>query len=777
MAEKLNKGAKQKIVQGLEELYKGSTGAEFADSILKVVNEYKAASPKTDAERARVEAAKKGATVLVEVLTQFLKKKNELLNAKFVEFKNKLDEIKHFMETKDFIKDSANIGSLKTMIAEANAIRNSYANEQAHLENVVTVCSAKGLVKGSKDEILSAEHKISNAEAKVYLEASVDKELAALDELLESTTITAEAKVKQEADLRAAFSGYINELEATVEDKEQFRRDSAEIATRLIEAHKAKKKTPAPGTGTPAPGTGTPAPGTGTPAPGTGTPAPGTGTPAPGTGTPAPGTGTPAPGTGTPAPGTGTPAPGTGTPAPGTGTPAPATPYIPSDEFKTKYTAWVEIINNKIKELVAREKEVENAHLLVASSAEINYEAMEQFAPKSNMAHNIEMTILEARRNLTMLEHEEYRKNPVYYAKFDSSLLGVSLDYDKLKEVYDGNIQEYYNNHAKEVGYALGEIEKLKASATPDATRLATLQNFVIAEKNTINRTLMGYANIHPEFDLRAFLDANKEKFKAVDKAAPTIKPDGPKPEGPGTKPEGPGTKPDSGPKPEEEEIKAHLTILYKEIAKAFIAKYMAEGKGVSFEEYFQTTFVSFIAEFKTKASSGKFENLDVDKEGHLVWKEKGTEVKVDFQDFARVLIEVSRTSLYEKLQTDFDPKGKATVKLKFNTANREPQHVDTTKAIVVNAIISNEMFEVTADGKKRIKQAFIDKIVASGLNVKAGGKNLSEAAASGFIFEAKDVEGEQTITIDVKDPTGKLLCQIQVQINPELARTSGMGM
>ena len=774
MASKLKKGEKQKIIEGLNELYKGNTAEEFVGSLLAGINASRAATPSTDAEKAKVEAAKKGAENLVAILPLFLRKKDELINQKFTEYKNKLAEIKTYYDGRSFVSDLSTITTAKNMIAEAKALRESFSLEQTHLAAVVTQCEAKGLIKESDKVTLSTIGKMPNAEAKAYLETAIMGCLED-DKLLDSmTSLTEDAKNSIILSMTANINAFNAELLQIVEDPAQLERDRAELINEY-----ARRKMGGPGKKEGGPETRT----EGGPETRTeGGPETRTeGGPETRTeGGPETRTeGGPETRTeGGPETRTeGGPETRTeGGPETRTeGGPGRTGSYIPSDEFKTKYTAFVTIINQKIKELVAQEKEVENSHALIAASSEVSLDALEEFVPRSNMAHSIEMAILEARKGLTTLEHEEYRKNPVYYAKFDSSLLGVAFDYDKLKEVYDGNIQEYYNEHVQEVNYALGEIEKERALATPDPKRLASLQEFVVAEKSTINRHLMGYASIHKDFDLKAFLATNKDKFKAVEKG--TVLMGGPdRTEGGPDRTEGGPDRTDTA---TTEEIKAHLTILYKEIAKAFIEKYTIEGvaKGVSFEQYFQTEFIKFIAEFKTKAKSGKFDNLDVNKEGHLVWVEKGIELPIDFKDFARVLIETSREELKSKLQTDFDAKGKAKAKLTFNTKNKNPEQVDTTKAIVVNAIISNEMFEMTEDGKRRIKRSFVDKIVASGLQLSAGGKNLSAAEASGFIFEAPVVEGEQTIVIDVKDPSGKQLCQITVQMNPDLVHKSGMGM
>ncbi len=762
MAKKLNKGEKQKIVEGLNELYNGNTSNEFVSSLLTTIDAYKSATPTTDAEKAKVAAAKKGATVLVEVLTQFLKKKSELLNQKFLEYKSKVEDTVKFIEGKDFIKDSANFASLRTRVVELITLGDAYREEFAHLQEVVALCDVKGLVKDPSTEIPLSAGKMSNEEAIAHFEIIVNTTLDNSDELDKLTSISDEEKSIYETKLRVVFEDLTGELRLTVADEEKFKFDAKEILDKAI----AKRTTPTPTTPDPI----DPDPTKPTKPDSTDLDPTKPDSIDPGPTKPDSADLDPTkPDSIDPGP--------TKPTKPDPIDPDPTKPdsYIPSDEFKTKYTALVTIINQKIMELIAQEKEVENNHSLIAASSEISYELLEEFTPKSNMAHNIEMAILEARKNITMLEHEEYRKNPVYYAKFDSSLLGVSFDYDKLKEVYDGSIQVYYDDHAKEISYALGEIEKQKASATPDVDRIRILQEFIISEKNTINRHLMGYASIHKDFDLKSFLETNKNKFKAIDKSAPTLDPT--KPDSADLDP----TKPDSidsdptKPDPGKDEIKAHLTILYKEIAKAFIEKYTSESPGISFEQYFQVEFIKFVAEFKKKASSGKFDNLDVNEEGHLVWKEKGIEIEVDFRDFARVLIEERREIIKSKIQADFDSKGKAKATLRFNTKNKEPEHVDTAKAIVVNAVISNEMFEITPEGKRQIKRAFIDKVVDSGLQLSAGGKNLTSAETEAFIFETSKVEGEQTVVIDVKDPSGKLLCQIQVQLNPEVVRKMGM--
>ena len=546
------------------------------------------------------------------------------------------------------------------------------------------------------------------------------------------------------------------------------------------------------------PAPGTPAPGTPAPAPVPPAPAP---EPAPGSPAPEP----PAPAPGSPAPAPVPPAPAPGTPTPGTPAPTPRT-FAPSDGFREEYIARVNIINGLINRLAQEEKEVYASHYIVANDPSFNFDAIKEFNAHGRMAQDVEMQILSARKELSVFEFEEYRKHPYYYAKFDTALAGVKVQYEELNKLYnDKPIQEFYDEHIEIINNVLGEIEELRKEPARNAEKINQLQEFVIAEKNTINRRLMGYANLDPTFDMKEFLATNKGKIKPITKGPEVPTPGTPAPvppaPAPGTPEPGtpdPGTPAPGGdgkpkpepPKPRTDTKGTHIEVLYKVLAEGFIKEYEAKGlpKGETFEQYFNEHFIEYLKRAKDLASSDLNKYVKVGEDGKLLWVEKGEEVEVNFSDFARYLMARKHELLKNRMKQEI-PGG--TGRIRFNPNKRNPEQVDRARATIVNAIISKGMIDGVGKKTVEVRSFFKQALSDAGLDYNVGSAKVTDQEVSttgapsdpskDTRYEVIKEEGRQVWTIRVyakdADMSKAPLYEITMDYNPELVHDSGMHM
>ena len=509
MARRLKKEEKRAVVDALVTLYKThyANPIEFFNQFQRSIDHATSTPGTTDSEKARSTAIVNGGAKIGGILTKFLKKRRELIVEQFDKFKAKMDEIKSFLSSKDTL-NSSDVTRYTVLVEELKNIFKEIGYESIRFNALVTEGVSRGLI--ASDSVLTTKiPRVSVPDAIALTEEAAKKALA------------------------ARGTSDFNKINDNWNDINQQMITSCDSAYEYgKEQHEMYRRIGVLSSGEPTRGTRDPKP-----TRGTGDPEPtrGTGDPEPtrGTGDPKPtrGTGDPEPtrGTGDPEPtrGTGDPAPigGTGDPEP-----APIRPTTPTDGFRENYKLGIQIINDLIERLAEAEKEAAINHSIVASEDGINYDALEKYTELSNEAQRLDMQILTARKNLTILESEEYRKHPFYYAKFDTELAGAVIKYDKLDEFYKGKpVQEMYDEHAVEICNALGELEIYKAQhifSGEDIDKIKALQEFIVAEKNTINRELMAYARFDNTFNMENFLNANKGKFIPKAKTSPVLEPE-----------------------------------------------------------------------------------------------------------------------------------------------------------------------------------------------------------------------------------------------------------
>ena len=741
---KLKPEERKAVFKALMTLYgdRYTTAENFFADFDNAVNRAKTSS--SEAEKKHNEAILKGATKFAPLITKFLQKIVDLTYEKVNNMFKKLSDLAEYIEKTDFSK-AENRAALTAKIAEIQEDRYSVRDELTKIHNVFEEGKDLGILK--EDSIdFDAGSLMSNDEAIRIYRAAAEK----CAELGNKETLD-EDEDKEFSFLLNAYLDVKNELYYAVEDREQFRIEAKKVDEELNIIKKDR--------GTPEPKPGEPKPGEPKP-------------------------GEPKPGE--PKPGE----PKPGEPKPGEPKPVEPKPkeLNPTEGFRAEYIARVAVINELINRLATMEQEIYNHHAIIAEDLSVNYTSIDEFNMRSNMSQSIEMQILSARKDLSIFEFEEYKKHPYYYAKLDPALAAHQIDYSKLNELYnDKPIQAFYDEHAETINNALAELEELRKDTVTNAEKISKLQEFVVSEKNAINRRLMGYAALDPSFNMKEFLTANKGKLKPMPKVVPVtgsekpVRETGtPAPEPTGAKPERPGT------------TKSHVDILYKSLAEGFIKKYELEGlpKGISFEEYFNANFVNYLKEVKASLASSELNKyVKVDEGGKLVWVDKEGSVDISFSDFARYLMARRHELLKGKLKEEL-PDTKA--RIRFNPNKSAPEQVDRARATIVNAIISRGMIDGVGKKSVEVRSFFKKALSNADLKYDLGGAKVSDQTVAPTEGAPKDPtkdtkyevikeEGKQVWTIRVygkdQDMSKTPLYEITMDYNPELAMDSGMRM
>ena len=805
---KLKPEERKAVFKALMTLYgdRYTTAKNFFADFDNAVNRAKSSS--SEAEKKHNEAILKGATKFAPLIAKFIQKILDLTYEKINNMFKKLSDLAEYIEKTDFSK-AENRAALTAKIAEIQEDRYSVRDEFTKIHNVFEEGKDLGILK--EDSIdFGAGSLMSNDEAIRIYRAAAEK----CAELGNKETLD-EDESKEFSFLFNAYLDVKNELSYAVEDQEQFRIETEKVDEEL-NIIKKDRGTPEPKPAEPKPDD-TPAEEPPTEEPEETREKPEERKPIRDFGDPDDTSddlpdddddsaaedeeekeekkGKPVGGPeATPAEETpGEKPEGEKPEEPKPAEPKPEKPkeLNPTDGFRAEYIARVAVINELINRLAATEKELYNNHSIIDDDLNVNYATIDEFNMRSNMSQSIEMQILAARKDLSVFEFNEYKKHPYYYAKLDPALAAHQVDYSKLNELYnDKPIQAFYDEHAETINNALAELEELRKDTVTNADKIAKLQEFVVAEKNAINRRLMGYAALDPSFNMREFLATNKGKLKPISKAEPTIEPAPERPTDP--EPVSPLPEP-GGEKPEKTgTTKSRVDILYKSLAEGFIKKYELEGlpKGMSFEDYFNANFINYLKEVKESLASSELNKyIKVDEGGKLMWVDKEGTVDISFNDFARYLMARRHELLKGRLKEEL-PDNKA--RIKFNPNKNAPEQVDRARATIVNAIISRSMIDGVGKKSVEVRSFFKQALTDAGLKYDLGGAKVSDqtvAATEGAPkdpskdtkYEVIKEEGRQVWTIRVygkdQDMSKAPLYEITMNYNPELAMDSGMRM
>ena len=787
---KLKPEERKAVLKALMTLYgdRYTTAENFFAAFDNAVNRAKASSSKD--EKKHNEAVLKGSTKFGPLIAKFIQRRIDLTYEAVKNMFKKLSDLAEFIEKTDFSK-SENRTALATKMAEIQADRDNISDEFGKVHDVFEKGKELGILK--EDSLTFIEGTLmSNEDAARIYRANAEK-LAKVSGKTLTEEERAEARILEET-----IDKLYSELWYAVEDRDQFERDIRAIDKEMTKEEPERDKpveTP-PVEEPPAeePPSETP--------PSEEPPKPEERKPIGDSGASddtsdgstaddddsaaeeaeeeeetkgAPVEEPPAeePPSETP-PSEEPPKPEERTTKPGEEKPKS---FAPSDGFRAEYIARVAIINQLINRLAIIEKEMYDNHAIIADDLSVNYTSIDEFNMRSSMAQSIEMQILAARKDLSVFEFSEYKKHPYYYAKLDAELAAHQIDYSKLNELYnDKPIQAFYEEHAETINNVLTELEELRKDTVTNAEKIAKLQEFVVSEKNAINRRLMGYAALDPSFNMKEFLANNKGKLKPIPKAEPIkvepapdrdLDPKGPKPLKPA-------------------EPKTHVDILYKSLAEGFIKKYELEGlpKGISFEDYFNANFINYLKEVKESLASSELNKYVKEEGGKLMWVDKEGTVEISFNDFARYLMARRHELLKGKLREEL-PDNKA--RIRFNPNKKAPEQVDRARATIVNAIISRSMIDGVGKKSVGVRSFFKQALTDAGLKYDLGGAKVSAThgtpkdPSTSTKYEVIKEEGRQVWIIRVygkdQDMSKAPLYEITMDYNPELAMDSGMSM
>lgn len=167
-------------------------------------------------------------------------------------------------------------------------------------------------------------------------------------------------------------------------------------------------------------------------------------------------------------------------------------------DFQKQYKEFIQKTNNTITRLATVEESIiKTEQYLLESQIKENIAVVNSITQLNDIASNLTNEISNLEKALSELSMEEYKRNPMYYAKKDPKLATYKINYDALKS--DKDIMELYTY----------QIKILKKVA--DEMILEEYKKFETTIQKLINRFILREVKLNPNFNVREFNEKREE--------------------------------------------------------------------------------------------------------------------------------------------------------------------------------------------------------------------------------------------------------------------------
>ena len=304
----------------------------------------------------------------------------------------------------------------------------------------------------------------------------------------------------------------------------------------------------------------------------------------------------------------------------------------------------------------------------------------------SQGAKTLEMTILEAQRNLIVLEHKEYKTNPVYYAKTDQNLATPIKEMnDSLNNLKPQNdVVDFYKKNVFRINKVVTEINSIDEN---DPKR-KKMEELIVAFKGNINRRLMQEVHFNQGFQIKQFIEEQEQNNIKIDTINPQqIKQPQPTPK-------------HSPKKQPKASVEKFYEFLGEEIIKLYVQNVKnqnVKNQNVDFATFFTSTIASNFDQFLNSMAQidthniFKEESLDRKEPVKYYWKNSssnnGPGAEITFTEFAKYF-----TKSYQNKKTT--PEGFTSefsdISIKLDPDKKRIQTVNRANDTIVNVTLSS---------------------------------------------------------------------------------------
>ena len=358
---------------------------------------------------------------------------------------------------------------------------------------------------------------------------------------------------------------------------------------------------------------------------------------------------------------------------------------IPSSTFIKEYKNALQIIKDAADSLLEKERLITSCSNIFDGPTQVESD-FNKLILLSQAAKTLEMKILEAQRNLIVLEHKEYKTNPVYYAKTDQNLATPIKEMnDSLNNLKPQNdVVDFYKKNVFRINKVVTEINSIDEN---DPKR-KKMEKLIVAFKGNINRRLMQEVHFNQGFQIKQFIEEQEQNNIKID----TINPQQIKQ---------PQPTPKHSPK---KQPKASVEKFYEFLGEEIIKLYVKTVKNQNvknqnddFATFFTRTIASNFDEFLNSMAQidphNIFKEESLDRKGPVkyYWKNSssnnGPGAEITFTEFAKYF-----TKSYQKKKTT--PEGFTSefsdISIKLNPDKKRIQTVNRANDTIVNVTLSS---------------------------------------------------------------------------------------
>lgn len=464
---------------------------------------------------------------------------------------------------------------------------------------------------------------------------------------------------------------------------------------------------------------------------------------------------------------------------------------IPSSTFIKEYKNALQIIKDAADNLLKIEEDIINCSNIFNGPTQVESD-FDKLILLSQGAKTLEMTILEAQRNLIVLEHKEYKTNPVYYAKTDQNLATPIKEMnDSLNNLKPQNdVVDFYKKNVFRINKVVTEINSIDEN---DPKR-KKMEELIVAFKGNINRRLMQEVHFNQGFQIKQFIEEQEQNNIKIDTINPQqIKQPQPTPK-------------HSPKKQPKASVEKFYEILGEEIIKLYVQNVQnANNQNVDFETFFKNTIASNFDEFLKSIAQIDTHNIfkeeALDRKGPVkyYWKNSssnnGPGTEITFTEFAKYF-----TKSYQKKKTTHEgfTSEFSDISIKLNPDKKRIQTVNRANDTIVNVTLSSitQLSDGSIQNDSLISED-VEKIngpqdmilrtiiIKNALKEKLQEQNLSFSLTSDHVVLntttnnndekytiAQNVSEKDNSKIKIKDEKGNLVYVIELSYDEEKTKS-----
>ena len=345
----------------------------------------------------------------------------------------------------------------------------------------------------------------------------------------------------------------------------------------------------------------------------------------------------------------------------------------------------MQIIKDAADSLLKKERLITSCSNIFDGSTQVESN-LDELILLSQAAKTLEMKILEAQRNLIVLEHKEYKTNPVYYAKTDQNLATPIKEMnDSLNNLKPQNdVVDFYKKNVFRINKVVTEINSIDEN---DPKR-KKMEELIVAFKGNINRRLMQEVHFNQGFQIKQFIEEQEQNNIKIDTINPQqIKQPQPTPK-------------HSPKKQPKASVEKFYEFLGEEIIKLYVQNVKnqnVKNQNVDFATFFTSTIASNFDQFLNSMAQIDTHNIfkeeSLDRKGPVkyYWKNSssnnGPGAEITFTEFAKYF-----TKSYQKKKTT--PEGFTSefsdISIKLNPDKKRIQTVNRANDTIVNVTLSS---------------------------------------------------------------------------------------